>query len=56
MKTIKKTRLGLERETLVELRHDELRGVAGGVAPVPRTMYCPPPPPTCNCCPGGGQP
>jgi hypothetical protein len=38
MKTIKKARLGLERETLVELRRDDLRDVAGGVEQATTTM------------------
>jgi hypothetical protein len=32
MKTIKKTRLGLHRETLVELKPDVLARIAGGAA------------------------
>lgn len=32
MKTIKKTKLGLHRETLVELKPDVLAAVAGGIA------------------------
>jgi len=55
MRHSKKTKLGLHRESLVELARDDLHGVAGGVAPVPKTMYgCPPK--TCGCCGEGGQP
>jgi len=44
MKTIKKARLGLERETLVELKADALARIAGGAAaamPPSQLGYCP---------------
>jgi hypothetical protein len=44
MKTIKKARLGLARETLVELKADALARIAGGAAagmPPSLLGYCP---------------
>jgi hypothetical protein len=51
--TIKKTKLALQRETLVELERGVLTDVAGGVAPVPKTMYCPK---SHDCCTKPGAP